>query len=73
MQEALAKVGSMVCRMLEFAATPIDDRYSLYVCPCTGAFAIIEFSRKRPDETPERGFRARRRRFGMLFRVAWQW
>lgn len=56
MFKALTKVGSMACRILELAGTPIDDRYSLCVCPCTGVFAIVEFSRKNPGETPAGGF-----------------
>lgn len=72
MFKALTKVGSMACRILELAGTPIDDRYSLCVCPCTGVFAIVEFSRKNPGETPAGGFRGPRRRwFDMLLKPAW--
>ena len=63
MFEALRRMGSLAGQLLESVGTPIDDRYSIYVCPCTGAFAILEFSWKKTDDTPSAGFRAPQRRW----------
>jgi hypothetical protein len=63
MFEALRKMGSLAGQSLESIGTPIDERYSVYICACTGSFAIVEFSRKKPDEKPRAGFRAPKRRW----------
>lgn len=42
MLKALSELGPLVRRMLESQGTPIDDRHSIFVCPCTGSIGVIE-------------------------------
>jgi hypothetical protein len=56
----LSRAGSAICRILEITCTPINNRYSIFVCPCTGACEMVELkhehsgcgSTERTAQTP---------------------